>query len=65
LDVLSLAKPKAGGIQRRAFDSKPRRTGNGGAVKRAGARTAEVRGSNPLSSTKESAQIGVISWFAE
>jgi hypothetical protein len=29
------------------------RVGSGGAVKRVGARTAEVRGSNPLSSTKD------------
>ena len=32
------------------------------AVKRAGACTAEVRGSNPLSSTRKSAQIDVISY---
>ena len=41
------------------------RVGSGGAVKRVGARTAEVRGSNPLSSTKESAQIDVISSAVE
>ena len=32
------------------------RVGSGGAVKRVGARTAEVRGSNPLSSTGKSAR---------
>jgi len=53
------------GIQRRAFDSKPCRIGSGGAVKHAGAWTAEVSGSNPLRSTKESAQIDVISRSVE
>ena len=38
------------------------RVGSGGAVKRVGARTAEVRGSNPLSSTRKSAQTDVISY---
>jgi hypothetical protein len=40
------------GIQRRASAIKLCRTGSGGPVKRAGACTAEVRGSNPLRSRK-------------
>ena len=43
----------------------PPRNGRLLPVKRAGACTAEVRGSNPLSSTRKSAQIDVISKSAE
>jgi hypothetical protein len=46
-------------------DLSRRRFGSGGAVKGVGAYTAEVRGSNPLNSTKKSAQIDMISWSAE
>src|SRR5271163_2778170 len=49
-------------VRRRAFAIKPCRTGSGTAVRRAGACLAEVRGSNPLSSTRKSAQIDVISY---
>jgi hypothetical protein len=43
----------------------PRRNGRLLPVKRAGACTAEVRGSNPLRSTTKSAQIDVISFATE
>jgi hypothetical protein len=48
--------PVEGGIQRHAFDSKPCRIGSGGAVKRTGVCTAEVSGSNPLSSASMTAK---------
>jgi hypothetical protein len=44
-----------------AEDLSRRRFGSGAAVKGVGAYTAEVRGSNPLRSTRKSAQIDVIS----
>ena len=53
-----------GGIQGRAFDRKPCRTRSGDALKRADTCTAEVAGSNPLSSITKSAQIHVISCAA-
>ena len=45
-----------------AEDLSRRRFGSGAAVKGAGAYTAEVRGSNPLRSTRKSPQAGVISY---